>query len=98
GAVGQVLQVPITAVELLHLRGQLGIDGVQFFVDRLHFLAGGFQLLVCRLQLLVPDWSSSLELRSSSSAVACCSAMDCSRSRKSRFSRSMRASPAFASG
>ena len=46
GALEQVAQVRIGAIQLLHLSGQLKVDGLQLLVDRLLLLLGGFQLLV----------------------------------------------------
>ena len=52
-ALEQVPQVAVGPVQLVHLGGQLGVDGVQLLVDRLYLLLRGLQLLVAGLQLLV---------------------------------------------
>ncbi len=38
GAVQQVLQVAVDAVEVLHLSSEFGVHRLQFFVERLQFL------------------------------------------------------------
>ena len=53
GALEEVLEVAVGAVELFQLFLQLGVDRLQLLVDRLQLLLGGLELLVGRLQLLV---------------------------------------------
>ena len=43
----------VVCLELVHLRLELGVDGRQLLVERLHLLLAGLQLLVGALQLLV---------------------------------------------
>ncbi len=53
GVVQEVLHVVGRARKILHLGLQLGVHGGKLFVERLHFLLGGFQFLVGALQLFV---------------------------------------------
>ena len=52
-ALEEILEVAMSAIELLDLLGELRIDGLELFVDRLHLLLGRLQFLVGGLQLLV---------------------------------------------
>ncbi len=53
GALEQVAQIVVGAVELLDVALQLVVDGVQLLVDGLQLLARSLQLLIGRLHLLV---------------------------------------------
>ena len=53
GALEQVAQIGVGAVELVDLAVEFGVDRMQLFIDRLQLLLGGLQLLVGGLQLLI---------------------------------------------
>jgi len=53
GALEQIGQVAVRAVQLIDLAPELAIDGLQLLVDRLQLLLRGFELFIGGLQLLV---------------------------------------------
>src|SRR5690349_3324607 len=53
GTVEEVSQVAVSVVELRDLAADFGVDGLQFFVERLEFLLRGLQFLIGRLIFFV---------------------------------------------
>ena len=53
GALEQIIEIAVGAVQFLDLAAELVVHGLQFFVHRLQFLFRGLELFIGRLQLLI---------------------------------------------
>src|SRR5215469_11639218 len=52
GALKQIGEIAVCAIELVDFAGKLMVDGLKLFVNRKQFLVGGAELLVCGFELL----------------------------------------------